>query len=58
MALKTRQSEVITFSKRTIKALKPREKRYRVWDSEVRGLFCLVYPSGVKGYRLRYRNKG
>ena len=58
MALKTRQSEVITFSKRTIKALKPREKRYRVWDSEVRGLFCLIYPSGVKGYRLRYRNKG
>ena len=58
MALKTRQAEVITFSKRTIKALKPRDKRFRVWDSEVRGLFCLVYPSGVKGYRLRYRNKG
>lgn len=58
MVLRQRKSsDVILFNRKTIKALQPKDTRYRVWDSEVRGLFVLVFPSGVKSYFLRYRFK-
>ena len=59
MALRQRgsNSTTIAFNKKNIKALQPKDKRYRAWDSEVRGFCIVVFPSGVKSYRLRYRLK-
>ena len=59
MALRQRGSNATTiaFNKKNIKALQPKDNRYRVWDSEVRGFCIVVFPSGVKSYRLRYRLK-
>ncbi len=40
----------------TIKAAKPREKPYKVWDE--RGLYMLVTPTGSRLWRFRYRLAG
>jgi integrase len=45
-------------TKRTVDACMPREARYVVWDSEVRGLGLRVMPSGQRTYVLKYRFKG
>ena len=42
----------INFTKTSIKALKPREKRYQVWDSKTAGLCIRISPTGTKSYQV------
>jgi hypothetical protein len=37
-------------TKRAIDALRPKERRYLFWDTEVTGFGCKVMPSGKKIY--------
>jgi integrase len=43
---------------RYISSLKPADKLYRVWDSEIPSFFVKVRPSGVISYGLYYRAEG
>jgi integrase len=45
-----------TLSEAKIRASKPRERPYKVFDE--RGLFMLVTPSGSRLWRFRYRHRG
>jgi integrase len=42
-------------TKRVVDAAEPGEKRYIVWDVEVKGFGLLVLPSGNKSYIFNYR---
>jgi hypothetical protein len=41
-----------------VKALKPQDKLYKVWDTEMKGFFVSVLPSGTKTYMVNYRHEG
>ncbi len=43
---------------RTVNALKPHDKLYKVWDTEIKGFFVRVLPTGGKTYCLFYRQDG
>jgi len=43
-------------TKRVVDAATPKQSRYIVWDSELKGFGLLVMPSGVKSYFYQYRN--
>ena len=45
-------------TKRTVDALKPREKAYVAYDSEVHGFGVRVMPSGHKSFIIEYRPRG
>lgn len=45
-------------TKRHIDGLKPAAKRYRHYDTELKGFGVLVLPSGVKSYIVEYRPDG
>ena len=45
-------------TKRAVDALKPSEKRFVAWDSEISGFGVRVAPSGRKTYLLKYRVGG
>src|ERR1700759_5157041 len=38
-----------------IDSLKGKEKLYEVWDTEIKGLGCMVLPTGRKTYYFVYR---
>ena len=42
-------------TKSYIDTLKPTEKSYEVWDTEVKGVGCMIHPSGRKTYYFVYR---
>jgi integrase len=42
----------------TVEKLKPRADRYEVPDGGQRGLYVVVFPSGVKSFVCRYRHGG
>lgn len=42
-------------TKRTVDAAEKSERRFIVWDTEVKGFGLLVLPSGVKSYLYNYR---
>ena len=42
-------------SKRTVDALKPRERPFIAFDTELKGFGVRVYPSGLKAYVVEYR---
>lgn len=44
-------------TKSYIDTLKPTEKSYEVWDTEVKGLGCMIHPTGKKTYYFLYRFK-
>ena len=48
----------VKLTKRTVDALKPSDKRFVVWDSEISGFGVRVAPSGRKTYVLKYRVGG
>ncbi len=41
-----------------VKALEPQNKIYKVWDTELKGFFVSVLPSGTKTYMVNYRHEG
>jgi len=43
---------------RSVKALEPQSKYYKVWDTDLNGLFLRVMPSGVKTFCIYYRHNG
>ena len=47
----------ITFNRKNIRSLAT-DKWRRVYDSELKGFFILVLPSGVKTYWISYRIAG
>src|SRR3546814_18762220 len=53
-----RKSGNIPLTKRVVDASLPREKRYHLWDSELRGFGLRVEPSGIKTFLARYRPAG
>lgn len=52
------KSEPVKLTKRSVDATQPGEKRYIVWDSELKGFGLRVLPSGVKTYIVIYRAGG
>jgi len=44
------------FTKSYLEALKPQEKLFEVWDTEIKGLGCMVHPTGKKTYYFIYRD--
>ncbi|MHA1538882.1 MAG: tyrosine-type recombinase/integrase [Alphaproteobacteria bacterium] len=44
--------------KKTIDALKPKEKEYTIWDNELKGFGCKITPKGKKVFLLQYRFEG
>ena len=46
------------FTKSYIDSLKPTEKFYEIWDTEIKGFGCMVHPSGRKVYYFLYRLNG
>lgn len=41
-----------------INSLKPEQAMYKVWDTEIKGFFLRVFPSGKMTYALHYRHEG
>lgn len=55
----TQATTAIHLTKRSVDALKPSaDSDYFVWDDELPGFGCRVYPSGKKVYVLKYRLGG
>src|SRR5262245_6700576 len=48
---------MVNLTKRTVEALRPREREYWAWDERLPGFGVRVKPSGVVSYVLQYRNK-
>jgi len=47
----------VKLTKRVIEAAKPDTKEALLWDSELKGFFCKITPSGKRSYFLYYRTK-
>jgi len=47
----------ISFTEKTVKANKPREKRYEIWDRQRPGLFLRIMPTGTKSYYVALNRK-
>ncbi|MEM9572718.1 MAG: site-specific integrase [Pseudomonadota bacterium] len=45
-------------TKRAIDSFKPRDRDFRVFDTEIPGFHVRVKPSGVKSFAIKYRNAG
>src|SRR5271169_194298 len=43
---------------KAVENIKPSDVRREVPDGEIRGMYLVVQPSGVKSYVLRYRHAG
>lgn len=41
-----------------VNSLKPKDRMYKVWDTEIQGFFIRVMPTGTKSYCLFYRHNG
>ncbi|MEO0625052.1 MAG: site-specific integrase [Pseudomonadota bacterium] len=51
-------NRVAKLTARTVEQAEPGEARYRIVDTELKGFWLIVMPSGRKSYRLRYRVGG
>ena len=45
-------------TKRSVDAVEPRQRRFDIWDAELKGFGLRVEASGTKTYILRYRPQG
>ena len=48
----------ISLTKRTVDAAHPTDKRYHIWDTDLRGFGLRIEPSGVKTFVTKYRVHG
>ncbi len=48
----------ISITKRTVDAAHPADKRYHIWDCELRGFGLRIEPSGIKTFVTKYRVGG
>ena len=46
---------IVNLTDRKIKSLKAQDKKYKVFDRSVSGLYLMVMPSGYKVFKLAYR---
>ena len=42
---------------RTVKAIKPEAKYFRLWDNDLKGFYVRVQPTGSMSYYFQYRNE-
>ncbi len=49
---KTRRAKL---TKKTVDAAQPKRERYAIWDTQLIGFHCRVFPNGRKAYYARYR---
>jgi integrase len=54
----TNDPSIEKLTKRAVDNSLPKEKRYFVWDSDLKGFGLRVEPSGIKSYVVRYRMNG
>jgi integrase len=48
----------LSLTKRTVDAAHPADKRYYIWDSDLRGFGLRIEPSGIKTFVTKYRVNG
>lgn len=58
MPRNAQKSANIPLTKRVVDASPPKEKRYHLWDSELRGFGLRIEPSGIKTFLAKYRAEG
>ena len=46
----------VKLTKRVVDGAEPRQARYTVFDSEIRGFGLRVFPSGLKSYVFEYKS--
>jgi len=47
-----------SLTKRTVDAAHPADKRYHIWDNDLRGFGLRIEPSGIKTFVTKYRVGG
>jgi len=47
-----------SLTKRTVDAARPTDKRYHIWDNDLRGFGLRIEPSGIKTFVTKYRVNG
>lgn len=47
-----------SLTKRTVDAAQPTDKRYHIWDNDLRGFGLRIEPSGIKTFVTKYRVGG
>ena len=47
-----------SLTKRTVDAAQPTDKRYHIWDNDLRGFGLRIEPSGIKTFVTKYRVNG
>jgi len=52
------KKSTLKISKRTVDLASPRDTRYDIWDSELKGFGVRVEVSGLKSFLVRYRHLG
>jgi len=57
MNQKPGKKRTVNLTVRTVKAIKPESKPYRVWDIELKGFHIRVQPSGSMSYYFHYRTE-
>lgn len=53
-----RKTANIPLTKRVVDASPPGDRRYHLWDSELRGFGLRIEPSGIKTFLAKYRAEG
>jgi len=48
----------LSLTKRTVDAAHPADKRYHIWDGDLRGFGLRIEPSGIKTFVTKYRVNG
>ncbi len=57
MNQKPSKKRTANLTARTVKAIKPESKPFRVWDNDLKGFHIRVQPSGAMSYYFHYRTE-